>query len=174
MKNSFFFIGLVLLLGSCSEKRYISKAAKNQDILLYGSVHDYSSGDPINNGKFILMRDGAEHFIGEIKNGKYAHFLDLDHTYRLEYLSDGHISKYVIIDTQNVPLDDRSAGFTMTIDITLIRPLEGVDYSFFENNPVGKASYDHTVGNMFWDTKYNSKNDKTIAAIMKAHDEAAK
>lgn len=175
MKHSaFIFCLIVLLFNSCSETSYVTKAAKNQDILLYGSVNDYASGDPIEEGSFILLRDGAEHFRGEIRKGKYAHFLDLDHSYRLDFVNEGHVSKYVIIDTQNVPLDDRKSGFSMHIDITMVRPIEGVDYSFFSKNPVGKAAYDHAVGNMFWDEKYSKNNEETIATIMRSHDEAAK
>ncbi|NND77779.1 MAG: hypothetical protein HKN39_06315 [Flavobacteriales bacterium] len=168
-----FFFSLCILLCSCAERSFISKAAKDQDIIVYGSVNDYSSGDPLD-GTFKVQKNGEDLFQGEVSKGKYAHFLDLDQSYRIEFIKEGHISKYVTIDTHNVPLDDRKEAFSMVIDISLMRPIEGVDYSFFDHNAVGKASYVSNVGNMLWDIEYGRFAEKKMLEITTAHDKAAK
>lgn len=88
--------------------------------------------------------------------GRYELKLPYDRVYRVEMSAPDHWSKYVIVDVHDVAADMRRAGFSLFIELELVRPFPIGDPTLLER-PMGIAAYSPKKRNMVWDEAYSKR-----------------
>lgn len=176
----FLLISFVLFLsfaqGQNSEDEY-HKTTEDPiatDISLNGILSDYHSNQPITTATTTISSEEKE--VRNLKVDSMGGWIDLipcDHLYKIEFSAPGYISKHVIIDARSIPLEEQLGGFSMDIDITLFRKIDGIDFSLFEK-PVGVSKYDPYVYAIAWDSRQVKRVQDEMKRLMKSYDKAFK
>lgn len=139
-------------------------------ITVTGRILGELDGDPMAGTMVLVRRDGhSEDCKMPRSNGKYTIDLARGHTYELTYTAPGQIPKRVLIDTHGAPPLLDVPSITMTVDITLFPPVEGMDTKLFQE-PLGKASYKHSVRNIVWDKAYGEAKRAALRRYMSGYD----
>ena len=152
----------------------ISASAQVDNVMVYGTVKDMSTGKKLDGVTVTVFKNGAK-LIDVITNasGKYEVNLDYGADFKVMCAREGFVGKNITIDTKSVPEEERQGGHGMNIDFTMMSKIEGVDYSVLLE-PFGKASYTGASGNFEWDMDYtNSMRDKQ-AKLLKEYDDRKK
>ncbi|HRD52485.1 MAG TPA: hypothetical protein PKY96_07545, partial [Flavobacteriales bacterium] len=69
----------------------------------------------------------------------------------------------------NGPSDEEwVGGYGMNVDMTMIKPKQGVDYSVLDE-PFGICRYNSETGNFEWDLAYTEKMRERQMALLNAH-----
>ena len=142
-----------------------------EDISIYGVVRDHSDNKKIPNVDIIVFENGKRAFSKKTNlNGKYDFVLEFNKSYKIEYIYPYYVTKYLTINAKDVPDIDRIGGFEMNIDMTLFKEIEGLDVSLLKD-PIGKAQFDASKGEMAWDMAYTNMMQRRIRELMRKHDE---
>lgn len=145
-------------------------AALPYTITVTGRILGELDGDPMAGTMVLVSRDGhSEDLIMPRGNGKYSLELERGHAYELTYTAPGQVAKRVTIDTHGAPPLLDVPSITMTVDITLFPPVEGMDQKLFQE-PMGKASYKHSVRNIVWDKAYGEEKRAAVRRYMAGYD----
>lgn len=141
-----------------------------EDISIYGVVRDHSDNKKIPNVDIVVFENGKKLFTKKTNlNGKYDFVLEFNKTYKIEYIYPYYVTKYLTINATDVPDIDRIGGFEMNIDMTLFKEIEGLDVSLLKD-PIGKAQFDASKGEMAWDMAYTNMMQRKIRELMRKHD----
>ncbi len=100
------------------------------------------------------------------QRGKYKLALPYDRVYLVEYWSQGHVTKRVIVDLMKVKEKEREGGNTMTLEIALFPMLLNVDYSAYKI-PVAICRFDKREKKFLWDNEYSHERDIELAEVKK-------
>lgn len=139
-------------------------------IVVTGRVLSELDGDPLKGALVLVRRDEhSEDHVDPNGRGKYTLALQRGHTYQLTYTAPGQVPKRVQIDTHGAPPLLDVPSITMTVDITLFPPVEGMDTKMFQE-PMGKASYKHSVRNIIWDKAYAEAKRAELRRYMAGYD----
>lgn len=139
-------------------------------IVVTGRVLSELDGDPLKGVLVLVRRDEhAQEPVDPSGRGKYTLALQRGHTYELTYTAPGQVPKRVQIDTHGAPPLLDVPSITMTVDITLFPPVEGMDTKMFQE-PMGKASYKHSVRNIVWDKAYAETKRAELRRYMAGYD----
>lgn len=142
-----------------------------EDISIYGVVRDHNDNKKIPNVDIIIYENGKRAFSKKTNlNGKYDFVLEFNKSYRIDYIYPYYVTKYLTINAKDVPDIDRVGGFEMNIDMTLFKEIDGLDVSLLKD-PIGKAQFDASKGEMAWDMAYTNMMQKKIRELMRKHDE---
>jgi hypothetical protein len=149
--------------------RRLRETPPSVQVAIYGNVRDEWSLLPIENVKVLIKgSDGTLVESVTDKTGFFRCALFFDRSYRIEYRSEGRLSKIVDIDTQGIPSADRRGGFGMNIEIRLFADIEGEDLSFLQQ-PIGKAAFSYTTHWLAWDLDYSASILERLQTILKRH-----
>lgn len=162
--------------GQNSEEEYVSSSedAIATDISVNGVLTDYHSELPITTAVTTITSE--ENDVRTLAVDSFGGWIDLipcDHLYKLEFSAPGYVSKHVIIDARSIPLEEQLGGFSMDIDITLFRELDGIDFSLLQK-PVGVSKYESFVYAIAWDAKQVGRMQDELKQLMKSYDKAWK
>jgi hypothetical protein len=149
--------------------RYMRATDPKVQIAVFGKVKEEWTEAPLS-GTRILVKgsdDTAQEVITD-RSGFYRMALIYNRTYRLEYRSEGRLSKIVEIDTQGIPGSERGAGFGMNIDMRLFAEIPGEDLSFLQQ-PIGRAAYSADKKTIEWDMGYTMPLLERLQGILKKH-----
>jgi hypothetical protein len=115
-----------------------------------------------------LEKGGSDHSVRTRtdQRGKYKMSLPYDHVYMVEYWSQGHVAKRVIVDLMKVKEKEREGGNTMSLEITLFPMLLNVDYSAYKI-PVAICRFDKREKKFLWDNEYAHGRDIELAEVKK-------
>lgn len=115
-----------------------------------------------------LEKGGSEHSVRTRadQRGKYKLSLPYDRVYMVEYWSQGHVAKRVIVDLMKVKEKEREGGNTMTLEIALFPMLLNVDYSAYKI-PVAICRFDKREKKFLWDNAYSQERDIELAEVKK-------
>lgn len=139
-------------------------------ITVSGRILGELDGDPIK-GAMVIVRCNnlSEEILMPNGRGKYTKDLRRGQRYEFTYSAPGMVAKRVVIDTHGAPPLLDVPSITMTVDITLFPPVEGVDTKLFLE-PMGKASYKHSVRNIVWDKAYGEEMRAKTRRYMAGYD----
>lgn len=135
-------------------------------IKFHGVVSDYNTDEELVQASIVLYIDNVEEttfFTDE--RGKYSIEKNLGHTYLLEFLKEGLVTKSVLIDTRKILVEDGSAGYEMRIDMTLFEEVPDLDVSILEK-PIGKAKYNQVTGDIEWDYEHTAEIQEELKILM--------
>ncbi|MFZ1686759.1 MAG: carboxypeptidase-like regulatory domain-containing protein [Flavobacteriales bacterium] len=139
-------------------------------ITVTGTVLGELDGDPVKGATVLVNSDGvAENVLTPKRNGRYTFELQRGKAYELTYTAPGQVSKRVVIDTHGAPPLLDVPSITMTVEITLFPPVEGMDTKLFQE-PLGRASYKHSVRNIVWDKTYGEAKRAELRRYMAGYD----
>lgn len=143
-----------------------------QQVIVTGRVRDFDSAAALA-GATIAATDslGARSIVSAGDPGTYALPLPTDRAFTVTYSAEGHVPKRILIDTRGIPEKERSAQFDLTVDVTLMRPEEGVDYGVLDR-PIGRCAYSAEEDQVTWDLPYTRERSAAIRALMDAHQRA--
>jgi catechol-2,3-dioxygenase len=152
----------------------IAAAAQVDMVVVFGTVKDFSTAKKIDGVTVTVFKNGGK--LVEVPtnaSGKYEVNLDYGAEYKLLLAKKGYVSKNIVIDTRNIPEEDRSGGHGMNIDFTLMAELPGVDFSVLLE-PFGKAKYDKAAATISWDIEYTTRMRDAQAKLLKEYEERKK
>lgn len=140
------------------------------DIHLNGVIDDYHTKRPVTSGKVIISNELNEvRTIPVDSMGGWIELIPCDHLYRVDFTADGYVTKHVVIDARSIPLEDQLGGFSMDIDITLFKAIDGVDYELLEK-PIGVSRYDTYSYSIAWDQDQVVRMQDKMKQWMKMYD----
>lgn len=140
------------------------------DISLFGVMADYHSKRPVKSGKVTISNEKNEvRMIPVDSVGGWIDLLPCDHLYKIQFTAPGYVTKHIVIDARSIPLEDQLGGFSMDVDITLFKAIDGVDYEILEK-PVGISRYDPYTYSIAWDPNQVGRMQDKLKKLMKAYD----
>lgn len=123
-------------------------------------------GEKLNAGWGKLVRDGVAIDSVFSSNGRVFFKLDTGHVYSAFFWKDGFVSKFLMIDTRNVPQNYRSHS-TIKVEVMLFPKNEALDVSFLSKQPMGIAVYNDIKKTIDWESEYSRLvTDKIIQATL--------
>jgi hypothetical protein len=162
-------LAFILLAFMCS-----SSWAQVDVVMVYGTVKDLSSAKKIDGVTISVFKNGAKLIeVPTNASGKYEVNLDYSAEYKVMCSKKGFVSKNIVIDTRNIPEEERQGGHGMNIDFTMLQELPGVDFSILQE-PFGKAKYVGATGNFEWDMDYTNRMREAQVQLMKQYEERKK
>lgn len=119
------------------------------------------------NGKFFTS------FVTDV-DGSYNVYLPLNAEYEISASKDGYVKKLFTINTTGVPAENIYTKYpVIETDITLLKLVEGVDYSLFDE-PINKFYYNSKKDNFEYDKEYLKMMLDKIAQLKKSEKDAIK
>ena len=95
------------------------------------------------------------------------YILEKGHIYKIEFSKNEYVSKYVIINTKEIPNKSRKK-ITLKADINLFKVKDEINIEFLKTEPVSIAYYNFIKKTLIWDYDYNrSVVEKIIHASLK-------
>lgn len=143
-------------------------------VMVFGTVKDLTTAKKIDGVVISVFKNGAK--LVEVPtnaSGKYEVNLDYGSEYKVMCSKKGFVSKNIVIDTRNIPEEERQGGHGMNIDFTMLSEIPGVDFSILQE-AFGKAKYVGATGNFEWDMEYTNRMRDAQARLLKEYDERKK
>ena len=148
------------------------ESTKPYTITVEGRVLGELDGEPVDASLVVVRCDGDyERSVQPRRNGRYVLELQRGHLYDIAYMATGNVTKRVSIDTKGAPPLLDVPSLTMTVEITLFPPIEGLSTNMFKE-PLGRAYYKHSVRNMVWDKEYGELKRDELRRYMAGYDKA--
>lgn len=135
-------------------------------IQLSGIVTEHFSGTSMRGVQVRLVKDSIEReTVITQRNGRYEIFLERGYDYVVWFHREDLVTKFVRIDTRDIPLHPDVPFYEMDLQMTMFRWIDGFDFSVFDE-PVGMAAYRHSVRNMYWNVDYTTRRRPHIQRVM--------
>ncbi len=102
--------------------------------------------------------------------GNFEFILELNRDYEIKFTREFYVTKMIYFNTD---VRENELGiwlFEFTVE--LFPDLEGIDFSFLENKPVGKIDYEFNYGEFEHDPKYTSKVHQQIKELLENYNAA--
>ncbi len=143
----------------------VSTVAQVDRLLVYGTVKDERSGKKLQDVQVTLVEDGeTKKTYATALSGKFELDLDFEHDYDIRFSKDGYVSKFININTKNVPEENQVGGFGFDLDMSLFEEVEGVNFDVLKK-PIGKANYVPETGEIGFDYEYTRSIQAEIARL---------
>lgn len=157
---SVFLITLLPLLSEGQKKKDLA-------VKVVGEITDKYSGERIR-GVQVTVRNNAtgEESTLVSKRGKYKASLPINFEYDLIYSKVGYTTKFVRVDTREVPKAAADQGLKMFVDMVLFEDIPNFDRSVFDE-PIGIAKFKYGLGLMSWDVNYSRERFTVIDRAFK-------
>ncbi len=109
-----------------------------------GLVKNDQTKAPLDNAQLIVIQDGKKKESISANAGKYSVDLPLGYKYSFIFYAWGFVQKIIVVDTRNIPAEEVSSGFELTLDIGLTSYVKGYNKKL-NKIPIGKAAYDPKI-----------------------------
>ncbi len=144
------------------------------EVLVYGTVKNERSGKKMEGVQVALIQDGKQiNTFSTPINGRFEFFMQYDHSYDIKFIKDGYVTKFITIDTRNVPIDDKVGGQGFDLDMSLFEVVEGVNFDILKQ-PIGIAKYSPTAHGIAFDYDYTKSIQDKIAKLKRDLEEKYK
>ena len=100
-------------------------------------------------------------------NGRFIMLLKFGHNYDIKFGKNGYVGKFINMNTTNVPDEDQVGGFGFDLNMNLFEEIEGVNFDILKQ-PVGKAKFDASSGEIAFDFEYTRSMLSKIAELRRA------
>lgn len=148
--------------------------AQIDNVYVYGTVKDYNTSKRLDGITVSVYKDGALHSsVVTSANGKYEFNLDYGYEYKLLFDKPGMVGKNVVINTRQIPEEERIGGLAMNVEMTLFQDIPGIDYSLLQQ-PIGKSKYDPSTNMLAWDLEYTEQMRAELNRLQKEYDDRKK
>ena len=131
--------------------------ASAYSLKVQGVVTDHVLREPLSGVLVRVYRNGVKQ---EAENtplsGRYAFQLENNADYVIRFSAPGMITKSFTIDTHGLVWEGDHAMKTLTIEMTMIEKVQGVDLSVFDL-PMRLARFEPATGLVTWDTEYDRR-----------------
>lgn len=147
-----------------------ASAFAQADAVVFGVMKDMTTRERLS-GFTVEATDrkwGRHVVASTLDSGKYHMDLGRNGEWLVTYSAPGYVSKRVLFLLSGPTDEDWVGGFGMNVDITMIKPLPGVDHSVLEE-PFGICRYNPESGNFEWDLAYTERMRERQSALLKAH-----
>ena len=120
-----------------------------------GVVTDHLSREPLEGVLVRIYKDGKK-IAAETTGpgGRYAAVLENHHEYVVRFSGSGLATKSFTVDTHGMEWVGEDGQKTLTVEMTMVEQLNGVDLSVFDL-PMGRARFEPATGLTTWDTEYD-------------------
>lgn len=145
------FISLLILGLSFS---FTSLKAQVDDIEASGLVKDERSNKLLSNVLVTKERDGK--VMDSVRtgvNGRFILKLDFGYDYNIRLSKNGYVSKFININSENVPDENQVGGFGFDLNVNLFEEVEGINFDILKQ-PIGKAKFEEASGEIAFDFEY--------------------
>jgi len=131
----------------------------------YNSVVD-SDTVYIPSGRITLIDEaGFSHEVEYDEYGNYELTMLFDRAYTIRYSAPDYYTKFLEIDTRNIPDSIHGAGILMPTDMQLDKAENDDVEELLENNPIGKASYRKESNDLGWDFEHTDSLRRLIDTL---------
>jgi len=148
-----------------TKKPALETRERTDNVLVYGILKNDISAEPIDKAIIKIIED-KKHVVKlsvDHDSAYYAVQLEYGHVYDLEYRAHGFVSKSILIDTREVPMNTRASGFGLQVDVLMLDPQNRKNFRFLRQNPVGTAEYNDEIDNFEWDMEHVERMRQMIA-----------
>jgi hypothetical protein len=133
-------------------------------ITISGRVNE--EGHELQNANVLLLKNNIP--VTEITTdeiGGFSFTLNTDNQYMLVFSKLGYVSKKILVNTENVPIN--TSVLRSGIDVELFREIDGVDFSIL-NQPIGEFFYSTDKKNIDYDKNYTNAIREQLEALQNA------
>lgn len=151
----------------------VSAMAQERELAfkLHGTTTDHDTGRPIAQ-VWVAATDTLDptYVVNAQadRKGKYEMELPYERTYRVVFSKEGHVPKQVLMDLHGAGEKERTAGFTMDLEMVLFLRSDQVDYTDGEP-PVAICRYDPRKTAFTWDAAYSKAVKARLADLAARH-----
>lgn len=139
------------------------------DVYIRGLVKNHADGSALPDARIDVMCNAVRiAVLRSDSTGWYAIQMPFDKLYLLRFSKDGMVAKSVQVDTRSIPVEQRSGGLGMHIDVTLFDTIPGADFSFLDE-PIGKAAWSPADSMVTWDMPWTEAQRSRIARTLLEH-----
>lgn len=133
----------------------------NMNILVHGTIWDRLEDEhrrAISEAEIEIKKDGkkVDSFTTD-HTGEFAFLLDLDAVWTITWKAQGRYSKYVELDTRNIPIEEQIGGFETEIDMSLPKATSKSNARILKEYPIGKARYVAAADALKFDFDYTAR-----------------
>jgi len=120
-----------------------------------GVVTDHLTREPLEGVLVRIYKDGKK-ISAETTGpgGRYYAVLENHHEYVVRFSGNGLATKSFTVATQGLEWQGEDGQKTLTVEMTMVEQLNGVDLSVFDL-PMGRARFEPATGLTTWDTEYD-------------------
>jgi hypothetical protein len=159
-KSVMLILSLAIMIQPCLAQEDESSEL-DMNILVHGTVWDSLEDEhrrAISEAMIEIKKDGkkVDSFTTD-HTGEYAFLLDLDAVWTITWKAQGRYSKYVELDTRNIPIEEQIGGFETEIDMSLPKATSKSNARILKEYPIGKARYDAIIDALKFDFDYTAK-----------------
>ncbi|MFN5628158.1 MAG: carboxypeptidase-like regulatory domain-containing protein, partial [Bacteroidota bacterium] len=136
----------------------------NSIITISGRVNE--EGRELQNVNVSLQKNRIT--VNEISTdeiGGFSFTLKSDNQYILVFSKSGYVSKKILVNTENVPIN--TSVVRSGIDVELFKEIDGVDFSIL-NQPIGEFFYSPNKKNLDYDKEYTNSIREKLDALQNA------
>jgi len=149
----------------------LSAQDTTDNILVYGTIKEYFYGRRLPEALVVVKENGVvKKEIAPDLAGQYAFYLDFDADFSVHFSMNGMVTKYALINTKDIPIEDRFGGFAMNVDMTLFDMFEGFDVSILDG-PIGISKFDSSSKTLEWDYEYTEVIQDSLRSIFDQFEE---
>jgi WD40 repeat protein len=96
-------------------------------------------------------------------HGNYLVEMSFENRYEIRFESPDHYTKFLIIDSRGIPDSLIGSGYLMPTDMSLAKNENKSVNDLLNQNPIGKAFMNATIGDFDWDLEYTD----SLKAVIK-------
>ena len=140
---------------------------------VHGNVTDLLDRSPLAGVEVRVYKDGVkQHVLRTGANGAYEVVLDNDAHYVIRFMQAGRVPKCFAVSTHGGAWADDKRVMDLEVEMTLFRPVEGVDLSWFDL-PMGMARFQPMTGHISWNADYERRirgeAERLMAQVKQRH-----
>ncbi|NQY12097.1 MAG: hypothetical protein HRT71_21585 [Flavobacteriales bacterium] len=126
------------------------------ELTVSATIKNNETGKKITGAFVVLYTNGSKSgTIVTLSDGRFEFVLKENNEYLIDIGKAGLVGKKLAISTKNIPEENLEPGYTFGgFEIYLLKEREGLDLSFYKNNPVAKAYFDQRLGGFDYDQQY--------------------
>lgn len=149
--------------------------AQKDVVAMKGVLKQHGSSKKLTGVTVTLFENGSQK--GKVitsSNGKFDFGLAYDNDYKVVFTKDGYVSKNIVIDTKNIPPEEKERGwFEIPMELSLFEEVDDLDVSIL-SQPIGKYSFDPSSNDIVHDAAYTDKMKSKVNSLMKEYEKKKK
>lgn len=155
---------------------FVTAFAMGQDMVsMDGVVKVEGSSKKLSGATVTLYENGSvKNKVITSSNGKFEFNFGYDAVYKVEFKRNGYVTKFIEIDTRNIPPEEKERGnFFINMQMSLFEEVKDLDVSVLDQ-PIGKFRFDPSANDITHDAAYTSEMQKKIKNLMKEYERKKK
>ncbi len=149
--------------------------AQNPEIVLVIKALDEETNKNLPGVNVIITQDGKPYkTLTTNSKGKVPLvYVPVGHMYTIKFKKDGYVTKMAQLDGRYDTPEDLDFETSRDMKFYLFKSVEGVDFSFLENEPMVKFEFSPDGYEFVWDIAYSNQMQKKIKDLKKQMEDKA-